>query len=311
MKSVEDRLRELPEDAGLKQIEADDALRLRILRDAAEEKGKQPIPFRRFALAAAAVLVLAAGIFGSVSLIRGRKVPNVLITSQSAGTVEDGAVLRESGFLDVHKGTVSITSAKVPEYRSIWARGSGANFPLVASGGRYYRMLTSPGEVSGSLIGEALGTVAEFTPEPALSGAQTVSNVCPEGTEIYAVSGMKGALAAAEVDGKMRLFQRVSFAGKALIGSETLEDTLCAGRVASMELSGVGTVTGSGAKSLWNTLCSGAVYMNASCTESGQSLLITLDNGLTLQLAVSGGTVSGCGTWACPDFFDAFGAALE
>ena len=29
-------------------------------------------------------------------------------------------------------------------------------------------------------------------------------------------------------------------------------------------------------------------------------------NGITLQLAVSGETVSGCGTWACPDFFEAF-----
>ena len=42
MKSVEDRLRELPEDAGLKRIEADDMLRRRILKAASEQERKKP-----------------------------------------------------------------------------------------------------------------------------------------------------------------------------------------------------------------------------------------------------------------------------
>ena len=304
MKSVEDRLRELPEDAGLKRIEADDMLRRRILKAASEQERKKPAPVRW--IAAAAVLVLAAGIFTSVSLLNGRNNRNPMLTSQSAGTAASLESARESGLMDVHRGTVSIYSSDVPEYRSIWARGSGANFPLVAVEGRFYRLLTVPSEVKSGLLGEKIGTIAEFTSEPALSGAAAVSNVCPEGTEVYAVSGMKGAVAAAMVDGKMRAFQRVSFAGEALVGGETLADTLRAGQIASLELSGVGTATGGDASSLWSVLCSGAVYVNASCAESGQSLLVKLSNGSTLQLAVSGETVSGCGTWACPDFFEAF-----
>ena len=40
------------------------------------------------------------------------------------------------------------------------------------------------------------------------------------------------------------------------------------------------------------------------------SLLIGLKNGLTLQLLVSDESVSACGTWSCPDFFEAFDEAV-
>ncbi len=307
MKSVEDRLRELPEDAALKRIEADDLLRRRILKAAAEKPQKRSFPMRWAAAAAALVLVLA-GVFASVSL-HGRKPMDPMLTSQSAGEAELGDNVRVTALLDVHKGTVSISASGAPDYRSVWARGSGANFPLVIVGGRCYRLLTAPGEIAQSLIGEALGTITEYTAEPALSGADAVSNVCPEGTTVYAVSGMKGAVAAAMVEGRMRAFQRVSFAGKALVGGESLADTLRADQISVMELSGVGTVAGADASALWSVLCSGAAYMNASCAETGQSLLITLTNGLTVQLSVNGETVSACGTWACPDFFEAFAGA--
>ncbi|MBR6707037.1 MAG: hypothetical protein IKI84_10205 [Clostridia bacterium] len=313
MKSVEDRLRELPQDAGLKRIEADEELRRRILKAASEKttekKQKTAFPVRWIA-AAAAALVAGVGIFASVSLTRGPKAGDPMITSQSAGVGDALYAAGESASLDVHMGTVSISSTRDSGLRSVWASGSGANFPMVAVNGRYYRLLTVPAEAGGGLIGESIGTVSEFTKEPALSGAAVVSNICPEGTEIYAVSGMNGAVAAARVDGTMRLFQRVSFAGRALVGGESLSDTLRAGQVTSLELSGVGAVTGSEAKRLFSLLCGGAVYMNASCPESGQVLLISLSNGLTLQLSVSGETVSACGTWACPDFFEAFNGAL-
>ena len=41
-----------------------------------------------------------------------------------------------------------------------------------------------------------------------------------------------------------------------------------------------------------------------------QKLTVTLQSGLKLQLGVSGDTVTGCGGWSCPEFFDAFEAAL-
>ncbi len=326
MKSVEDRLRELPEDAGLKKIEAGEALRRRIL-DAADKKEKRPVPVRLIAVAAAGALIAAVGIHAFVFPMNTKKGPEAMLTSQSAGDTAvsseaagageeaaDGAAAlggRESAFLDLPQGRVSISNASSPEYRSIWARGSGANFPLVASQGRYYRLLTSPAEVSSSLLGEALGTVKEYTSEPALSSADTVSNICPEGTVIYAVKGMNGAAAAAEVDGKMRAFQRVSYAGEGLRGGERLSDTLGGGQVSTMELSGVGRLSGSAAREMWSFLTSGAVYLNASCPETGACLTLTLDNGLTLQMAYVGDTLSACGSWACPGFAEAFAAALR
>ncbi len=317
MKSVEDRLRELPEDAGLKTITADDKLRRRILEAAKDKKAGRRVPVRW--VAAAAACATAAAVL-AIALPRNvQKAPPAMLTSQSAGETatlaevaaesEEAAIpeARKTAVMDVPQGMVTISNASVPEYRSIWARGNGANFPLVAAQGKYYRLLASPTEVSRGLLGEELGTVAEYTAEPALSGAETLSNVCPEGTVIYAVKGAKG-LAAAEVDGRMRLFQRVSYAGRGPVGSERLSDTL-GGRVSAMELSGVGRLTGSAAENMWSFLCDGAVYMNASCTETGQNLLVTLDNGLTFQMAVSGDSLSACGSWACPGFAEAFANA--
>ena len=73
-----------------------------------------------------------------------------------------------------------------------------------------------------------------------------------------------------------------------------------------MELGGVGTVSGQDAADLMRTLLNGAVYQGAACAETGQNLLIYLDNGLVLQMSVKGEKLGACGTWACPDFLNAF-----
>ena len=39
--------------------------------------------------------------------------------------------------------------------------------------------------------------------------------------------------------------------------------------------------------------------------------LIGLNNGLTLQLLAGEDTISACGTWSCPDFFEAFMEAAK
>ena len=61
---------------------------------------------------------------------------------------------------------------------------------------------------------------------------------------------------------------------------------------------------------LLNLLYRNAAYQRAGGGETGQSLLIYLNNGITMQLSVNGEKLIGCGTWACPDFFEAFEAAL-
>ena len=312
MKSVEERLRALPEIAQSTGLEADEQLKRKILR-AAREKAQ---PRRAFAPRLAAALCAVAVLIGAGAFalpgLRGSgptPVDTPLIESHPAGSVTAGDKLA----LDVPVGSISIRSSKNPSYRSIWAPMTGGNFPLIGIQGRYYRLLTNPTSISGSLLGQSLGTVDTFTSEPALADRNGIcSNTVAAGETVYAVSGMNGALAAASVNGQMRVFQRVSFGESALVGNEGLGDTLRASSAVALELSGVGTVNDPGtARRLIQLLVSSASFVRAGAAETNQSLLIQLDSGIVLQMAVNGERLIACGTWACPEFFDAFQEALQ
>lgn len=280
---------------------------------------KAPSISLRPILAVCTALLLVAGI---VTWAVDTKVPGPEITpsvfdSQPAGGVEaNGSTPTEApqqDALDISPGNITLGSeGEAPAYRSIFAPGQGGNFPLVKVGNATYRLLTQPGSVSEGLLGESLSQVTEFTLEPALGTSSTISNTVAQGDQVYAIVGMEGAMVAARVDGTLRAFQRVSFAGTAVVGSETLADTLCApSQVQSMELSGVGAITDSAVASrLMEVLLSEAVYQGSGSASGSQSLLLSLSNGLTLQLMVGEDSVSACGTWSCPEFFEAFGEAL-
>ena len=313
MKSLEEQLRALPDDAEMRQINADEALRRRILR-AAQQKPGAFIRLRPALSIAAAAVVLAgvtAGLVHNARVPSAAKKENALLTSQAAGSSQDLDPNSMLSFYDVRNGTAQIRSASASTYGGIWAQGSGANFPLIGLNGRYYRMLEIE-NVSGGVLGGMLGQITTYTTEPSLAGGGVVSNIVPEGTGVYAVNGMDQALIAAQVNGKLRVFQRVSYSGSSIVGSERLADTLrCSGRVTAMELGGVGTVSGQNARELTDLLLSGAVYQGAACAETGQNLLIYLDNGLVLQMSVKGERLSACGTWACPDFLTVFAQKAE
>ena len=121
-------------------------------------------------------------------------------------------------------------------------------------------------------------------------------------------------MVAATVDGQLRVFQRVSFANNAILGRESLADTLgISGKVIGMELTDVGTISdASTAASLADILLGSASFANASGSQSSsRSLLIQLDNGLFVQMFVKNNTLSACGSWSCPEFFEAFEAAAQ
>ena len=204
--------------------------------------------------------------------------------------------------------------AAAPQAQLLFAKTSG-DIPMVSVDGAVYRLLTSPKDMGTSLLGEAVGTVSVATSEPSLSSAEElragVSNVAAEGATVYAVRGLPTTTAVAvEVDGGMRLFQRVSYAGKGP-GSQSLEDTFSVrGRVKSAQLSGVGELTGEAANDVIDVLLDHASLTAADQTATRQTLTVTLDSGLRLQLGVSGDTLCGCGGWSCPEFFEAFEAAL-
>lgn len=225
----------------------------------------------------------------------------VLDTLQAGDAPISGA--RTAG--DLPRGSLVLSKSASPSYQGVWERGSGANFPLIRVEGRYYRLLSNPEDVSG-ILGSRLGTVQVFTDEPALeSGSAILSNVAALNAEVYEVQGLGRAAVAAQVNGRARLFQRVSFAGNALLGNEGLKDTLPGGAVA-LQLSDVGTVTDPGEVSRLMDLLYKASYQGSGGRTTGQALLVQYGNGVVLQLAVSGDSLYGCGTWAAPDFFAAF-----
>lgn len=314
MKNVEERLRALPEMAESTGLQADEQLKRKILRAAREENAPRRSGFalRRLAPAlCAAVVLLGVGAFALPSLLGNgaKETQTPLIESHPAGNVAPG----DKRALDVPAGSLTIRSSSNPSFRSIWAPMSGGNFPLIGVNGRYYRLLTNPTNVSGSLLGQALGTVDTYTSEPALADRNGIcSNAVAAGETVYAVSGMDGAMVAANMNGQTRVFQRVSFGDNALMGGESLADTLRAGSAVALELSGVGTINDEAtAQRLVNILTSSASFLRSGGSETNQSLLIQLSSGIVVQLAVNGERVIACGTWACPEFFNAFQEALQ
>ena len=311
---VDAMLRELPAtaDKALNNLQATPFLKARIDRAVAEKnQGKVRFALPKWAPAvccAAVVLVLA------LVFVPMDQQPGNLINSGMLGdpTMPPASVL--SADLGDSNVTIS-TNVAVPGYRNMWANVQNGSFPLIGVNGKYYRMMTSPKSVSSSLLGGQVATVNEFTTEPSLSGTDVVlSNAASAGTAVYAVRGVSDStFVAAEVDGRMRLFQRVSFNGNALRGGERLADTLAvSGKVVALELSGVGTVTDpSTCEALLSTLLNCASYTSSSSLSSRQALLIELNNGLVLQMSVKGERLAACGVWSCPEFFEEFEAYCQ
>lgn len=312
---VEAMLRELPQEANkaMDGLYATPFLKARIDR-AVEEKKQGKV---RFALPKWAPALCCAALVLVIALVALPMQPDQSGTLINSGMLGDptepppGMLTADLGDGDV---TISANASK-PGYRNIWSSAKDGSFPLLGVNGKYYRMLTSPNSVGSSLLGGQVATVNEFTTEPSLSGTDVVlSNTATAGTAVYAISGVaENTLLAAEVNGRVRLFQRVSFNGNALRGSEGLADTLdVSGRVISLELSDVGTVSDPAAcETLLATLLDCASYKSSGSISSRQALLIELDNGLVLQLAVKGDNLAACGVWSCPEFFEEFETYCE
>ena len=306
---IDAMLRDLPAaaDKAFDGLEATPFLKARIDRAVNEKKhGKVRFTLPKWAPAAccAAIVLVIALAFIPMDQPRG-----VLINSGMLGdpTAPPASVL--SADLGDNNVTIS-TNSSTPGYRNMWASVKDGSFPLIGINGKYYRMMTSPKSISSGMLGGQISTINEFTTEPSLSGTDVVlSNTAASGAAVYAIRGVADStFVAAEVDGRMRLFQRVSFNGNALRGSERLSDTLAvSGKVVALELSGVGTVTDpSACDVLLSTLLNSASYASSGSLSSRQALLIELDNGLVLQMAVKGDRLAACGVWSCPEFFEEF-----
>ncbi|MBR6029830.1 MAG: hypothetical protein IKP40_12170 [Clostridia bacterium] len=300
-------------DESLAGLKATDDMRRNIrMKAAAAQPAPRRLMVQGLAFAAAALLCFL-GVSAALRPRAGQNEPEPQISSYTLGQGDQGGERYTS---DVGYGNVTIKSDRngIPAMQNIWAQGEGGVAPLIASDGRYYRMLSEPQSAPQSVLGSSLGVISEFTRQPELSGGRgLLSNVVSAGTEVYQVRGLGGTLLAANVNGSLRVFQRVSYNNTALLSGEGLADTLqLSGHITGMALSGVGAVTDpSAAERLFRTLVDQAVFKSSGAVTASQTLLITLDNGLAVQLSVKGEHLGGCGVWSCPEFFDAFGAAVQ
>jgi len=309
------RLDKLPDIAQrqLGGLQANTTLLCKIRLEAAEAKQGPKRGMTRMlrpALALCCALVLCVGAVMTmnadnrpVAMDAGEA--NVMMASRAAGSQAEPTA-QPMTLADVPKGSISMSAGMQRSAGSLFAQSTDAGFPLVTLQGATYRMLESPDGISRSLLGDSMGAVNEFNLEPALGSSGVVSNVIAMGEDVYAVGDMGGALVAAEVDGALRVFQRVRYAGTAVIGTETLRDTLCASSdVKWIEVEGLGRAEGETAQQLMETLLEYADYQSTAFSGS-VPMQIGLTNGLTLQLMTGEDSVSACGTWSCPDFFEAF-----
>ena len=297
-------------DEMLAGLHTDPGMRGRILAAARQAQAPKRRVMRGLAPALCCA-ALAIACVGAWNMQRTDEPATARIDTIAAG---DGTVAIASQTQVADLGDGAKVSAAVPKNTSLFATAEN-DIPLVTVNGAVYRMLTTPESLSSSLRGDEVGQIAEACAEPSLATAEQLSaglsNVAAQGASVYAIKGVSCATAvAAEVGGRMRVFQRVSYAGKGP-GKETLEDTFdVRGQVATLELSGVGTLTGEAANDAIAVLLDHATLKSADMTAKKQSLTVTLTSGVKLQLGVSGDTVCGCGGWSCPEFFEAFEAAL-
>lgn len=263
------------------------------------------LPARRVLALAMSLVILVGGAALILPRLQQSKIHTV--GTLTAGESQTDTLSEKA---DLPRGSLQLSKAPGPK-QGIWEGSGHSNFPLLRLEGRYYRMLTNPSDVS-SLANANMGQVAVFTTEPALDGgSEALSNIASKGAVIYSFSGMGRSALAAQVNGQTRLFQRVSFAGNALIGGETLRDTLPQGAVA-LQLSDVGTITDRDTvNALMNTLYSASEYQGNQTISGSQTLLLDYGNGIVLQMNVKGDSLSACGTWSCPEFIEQFMAAVD
>jgi hypothetical protein len=316
------RLNDLKQIAerGLGGLTADTKLQTRIRLAATHPQASpwrtllRPVPVFTFIAALCLSTVLLAQPALSPTRESGSQTARTLLNSRAAGsTAEPSATADELSGMSTNSISVGGAAENTSNYRNLFASERSGNYPLIMADNAVYRLLISPTAMDASLLGASLGEITEYTLEPALSDGGIISNVVPAGETVYAVRDMQGAMVAAYVSGRLRVFQRVSFTGAAVLGSETLQDTLCgSAKAMAMELTGAGIVTDpENAQKLLNALLSDAEYENASFgADDTRSLLIALDNGLIVQLMVGADTVSACGTWSCPDFFTEYADAV-
>ena len=280
-------------DQSLAGVEAGEELWDKICRKAAEEQTasqtRQSL-LKKWWIPAAAVLGAAAAVV-FLSLRGGLSVSQSSLTQSLTAGGGSGEVASQQ----VTGVTLTAGSTSDPLFAAEGEEG------LILLEGRAYRLAETLTECP--VLGQTLGEITEFTRKPSLSDGQSVSSLLPVGTVVSAPLNLEGAGVLAQTEEGWAFFQRVSYGGWALQSGETLRDTLCSPEQVTFLTWQDRTWQGQEARELVALLLECAEYGDSSCGGTS-SLLIGLDNGLTLRLYTGNGWISGCGRWWCSEFFE-------
>ncbi|MBQ8095290.1 MAG: hypothetical protein IJ242_17185 [Clostridia bacterium] len=273
-------------DAGVAGLNCRQDMRAAIIRK--QEKVRRRNAARIPVAAAAAVLVAVLGIAGYVGRPR---------TVNEFYAIEAG-------------GGVTVTARPVTEHKFVLTAED--DHAILIHRGKLYRMtyiLSNP-----AVAGACVGSVTRYTENPYAPVADSndyISNAVFKGDPVYEVDGLSVSTAVlAEVDGQLAVFQRSGEHGYGLNGDSLLDTCAVVGQIASISLEGVGTLEGEQAEQAMSVLIEKARLENAEALPGGQALLITLKNGLRLELSMSGDQLIGCGVWDCTGFLDTFRALV-
>lgn len=303
-------------DQQLGGLTATTGLKNRILSKAEEKTAARArLPKRRLivsaALGAACLLVMLA-VLPKPQSDDNRTI--VLVPEKSLMQSRNAGGAREEAQADVRRGValvgqVTLQTGSDSMSETLFDGELDGDFSMLLVNDRVYRLLTLPDAVNRKDFGIFLDTVDEYSFSPALSTAKSVSNVLQMGEGVYRTADAVPGLVVADCKGQARLWQRACYGGKALLSGESLSDTLChADQLKSIEWVNHGEITGEAAQELYALLMNGS-YMDAHCY-GGESVLLHLNNGFSMQLFLSGDRISACGTWYAPEFAKALMQAL-
>lgn len=306
--NLDERLQNLKADADREMadvIASPDLLARAVQAAEAPRRAGLSVPRLRFdwLKRAAIPLCAAAAVIAGVLILRPESPLPTPHTGKAGGETSVEVTAAPLTDIRIENGAASLE-------HTLFVGDADGSFPMFLLDGRCYRLLSAPCPVPAECVGDFSALITEFYVEPVLASGGNVSNALPVNEPVHAVNASAPGLMAAELNGEKRLWQRASCAGEARVGSETLTDTLCDPEaVVAVEWDGHGTVLGEDARALCRLLAS-ARYEGADM-RVGESLRLTLDNGLQLQLMLDGDRVSACGTWYCEGFGDKLREMVE
>lgn len=222
-------------------LHADERMRLSINRAAHEHQspGRRTMTRLVPAVCCAALALMCVGVTAT-RISRPAHAPGIAAATPAPVEIETIAAGEDSAAYGARTmlaglGENAVVRSAPAGAASLFAAGQG-DIPLVSIGGAVYQMLTTPEHAGSELLSNQVGSVQHYDEQPSLASADAMyaglSNIAGEGTAIYAVRGLAQSTAvAAEVNGSMRVFQRVSYAGRGPSGSSLEETFSVRGRV--------------------------------------------------------------------------------